>query len=177
MKGKLEFGAWGRKACALLGKYKYVLVVILAGVLLLLLPTFGGGGQRDAPAAASGGGEDPFDVTAMEKRLEQALSQVDGAGHVTVVLTVKSGPRQILAQDSKTGGAGEGAGGTVSTVVVSRGSGTEEAVAVQSVSPQYQGALVVCSGGGDPTVRLHMMEAVSALTGLGSDKISICKGK
>ena len=64
----------------------------------------------------------------------------------------------------------------VSTVVISRGSGSEETVALQEIAPQYQGALVVCPGGGDPAVRLQLSEAVSALTGLGADRITICKG-
>ena len=148
---KVDWSVWGKKLRALFDKYKFVFLVILVGVVLLLLPAFGGGGEKEkTPTAASAAASEEFSVEAMERKLEEALSQVDGAGHVTVVLTVKSGPRQILAQDSKTSSAGEGAEGTVSTVVVSRGSGTEEAVAVQSVSPQYQGALVVCSGGGDP---------------------------
>ena len=61
--------------------------------------------------------------------------------------------------------------------MVSAGSGREEAVALQQVYPQFQGALVVCTGGDDPAVQLKLVEAVSALTGLGSDKISICKGR
>ena len=63
------------------------------------------------------------------------------------------------------------------TVVVSAGSGTQETVLVQQVYPRFQGALVVATGGGDPEVRLKLTEAVAALTGLGADKISICKGK
>ena len=66
---------------------------------------------------------------------------------------------------------------TISTVIISNGDRSEETVALQQLSPQYQGALVVCSGGDDPAVRLCLSDAVSALTGLGADKISICKGK
>ena len=90
-----------------------------------------------------------------------------------MVLTVKSGARQILAQDSSRSGEES----STSTVVVSTGSGTEDAVVLQQVYPQYQGVLVVCPGGGDPAVCLKLVDAVSALTGLGADKISICKSK
>ena len=45
---------------------------------------------------------------------------------------------------------------------------------LRKVAGQYD--LVVCAGGGDPQVRLRLVEAVSALTGLGSDRISICEG-
>lgn len=172
MKGE-GTGAMRIKALlAAAGKYKYVLLVILVGVLLLLLPSPDKGGRKEETRMP-----EPFQADDVERRLENALSQVEGAGKVTVVLTVKSSGRQILAQDgtaSEKDGAVESA---VTTVVVSKGSGVEEAVPLQQLSPEYQGALVVCSGGGDPSVRLEIVKAVSALTGLGSDRISVCKGK
>ena len=113
----------------------------------------------------------------LEDRLEQALSQISGAGEVEVVLTLKSGPQQVLAQDVDTTVDDRGTQSVLSSVVVSHGGGEEEAVVIQQLSPQYQGALVVCSGGDDPQVRLRLVEAVSALTGLGADQISVCKGK
>lgn len=174
MKGMFQWEQLPQKAAELFQKYKYVLLVIAAGIVLLLLPLGGEGNP------ASGGtemqaesGEETFRVEEMERRLEEALSRVDGAGEVTVVLTVKSGARQILAQDSSHSGEES----STSTVVVSTGSGTEDAVVLQQVYPQYQGALVVCPGGGDPAVCLKLVDAVSALTGLGADKISICKSK
>jgi stage III sporulation protein AG len=39
------------------------------------------------------------------------------------------------------------------------------------------GAIVVCQGGDQPTVRLAILDAVSKVTGLGADKISILKMK
>ncbi|MCI5704054.1 MAG: stage III sporulation protein AG [Oscillospiraceae bacterium] len=165
---------WGEKLRLALGKCKYVLLVGLVGAVLLLLPTGEKTGQT-APAAASE--TDLFQVESMERRLETALSRVEGAGEVTVVLTLKDGPRQVLAQD---GSASEGDSQTTretSTVMASKGSGTQEPVALQELGPCYRGALVVAPGAGDPQVRLALSEAVSALTGLGADKISICKGK
>lgn len=174
MKGMFQWERLPQKAAELFQKYKYVLLVIAAGIMLLLLPL----GREENPA--SGGtesqnenSEETFQVEEMERRLEEALSRVDGAGEVTVVLTVKSGARQILAQDSSRSGEES----STSTVVISTGSGTEDAVVLQQVYPQYQGALVVCPGGGDPAVCLKLVDAVSALTGLGADKISICKSK
>ncbi len=174
MKGMFQWERLPQKAAELFQKYKYVLLVIAAGIVLLLLPL--GGEENPASGGTesqNGNGEETFRVEEMERRLEEALSRVDGAGEVTVVLTVKSGARQILAQDSSRSGEEN----STSTVVVSTGSGTEDAVVLQQVYPQYQGALVVCPGGGDPAVCLKLVDAVSALTGLGADKISICKSK
>lgn len=50
---------------------------------------------------------------------------------------------------------------------------------VMRVEPETQrcaGALVVCEGGGDAAVRLQLTKALSALTGLSSEKIAIVKG-
>ena len=43
--------------------------------------------------------------------------------------------------------------------------------------PSYQGAVVVCEGAGDAAVRLALTEAVSALTGLSAERISIVQWK
>ena len=156
-----------------LGRYQFVLLVIGAGVLLLLLPT---GGRESSPAPseeASSIQSDCFDLEAFEARLEQTLSQIEGAGKTRVVLTLDSGSRQILAQDVERESDGAGS----STVVtVGGGSLGQAVVPLQTVAPSFRGALVVCPGGGDAQTRLRLVEAVSALTGLSSNRISICEG-
>lgn len=154
-------------------KYKYVLLLLLVGVILLLWPTGKAVETGETPAPEA----DWFRTAELEERLEAALSQIEGAGKVTVVLTLREAPRQVMAQDGK---ASEGNGQQsreTSTVLVSRGSGVQETVPLTQVGPSYQGALVVAAGAGDPRVRLALSDAISALTGLGADKISISKGK
>ena len=97
----------------------------------------------------------------------------EGAVEVRVVLTLDSDGRQILAQDQERDREG---GGSSTTVTVGRGSGQQEVVPLQTLAPEFRGALVVCPGGGDPRIQLRLLEAVSALTGLGTDRISICQG-
>lgn len=169
-------GAWLRKhkLFSALGRCKYVLLVLLAGVVLLLLPTSKQSASQEQAAEAR---EEDFSVEALEEKLENTLSEIDGAGQVRVMLTVESGTRRVLAQDNSAEQDGDAAAKEVKTVVVSAGSGTQETVLVQQIYPKFQGALVVAGGGGDPEVCLKLTEAVSALTGLGCDKISICKGK
>ena len=168
----------GQKLVAILERYKFVFVVILVGIALLILPDLGGGTAAEAGQAASGEAASlNFDLEALERKLSSTLSQVEGAGKVSVALTAKTSTRQVLAQDASTEQKEGELTESRSTVVVSKGSGREEAVPLQQIYPQFQGALVVCEGADNPNIRLAMVEAVSALTGLGSDKISICKGK
>ena len=163
-----------RRAKEVFEKYKYALMILLAGAILLLLPL--GEEKREAAPENEGQGAGEELITSwtgLEERMERALSQIEGAGEVRVVLTLKEGPRQVLAQEGK---VGENSHET-STVLVNQGSGVQEAVKVQELGPSYQGALVVAQGAEDPEVRLALSQAVSALTGLGADKITICKGK
>ena len=160
MNGREAMGRLAQRVKASMGRYRLVWLVILAGLILLLLPT----GEKEGEAREeTEQTQSAFDLAATE------------AGEVTVVLTVANGPRQILAENvDRDGSQGEE---KTETVVLSRGSGSQETVTVQEIYPRYQGALLVCAGGDDPTVRLQLTEAMSALTGLGADKISISQGK
>jgi len=151
-----------------LGAYKYVLLVIAVGALLLLWPA----GEKQEASSQTAAPEEDFSVSQLERQLEEVLGKIDGAGRVSVMLTVKSGMERVLAQD-ETASPEER---TRETVVVSTGSGRQEVVLLAQRYPTFQGALVVCPGGGDAQVRLLITQAVSALTGLGSGRISVCRG-
>ncbi len=159
-----------------IGRFKYVLLVALAGLVLLLLPTSGEDEAREQEQTIAGEEED-FSVEALEKRLSAALSQVEGAGEVTVMLTVENGVQRILAQNETSQRSGDAVSQEIETVVISSGSNQQEVVLVGQIYPTFQGALVVASGASSPAVCLKLTEAVAALTGLGADKISVCEGK
>ena len=88
------------------------------------------------------------------------------------MLTLRSSGEDVLAQDTS-----EGSTSDRETVIISTGSGTEEAVSVKTIYPEFQGALVICDGAGNAGVKLEVLQAVSAITGLSSDQISICQRK
>lgn len=158
----------------LLGHGKYVLFAILLGILLLLLPDGEKGAAEKAPEES---GAEEFSVEAFEEKLEDILSDIEGAGQVRVVLTVRSDEKRVYVQNESIQLEAGSEQTERETVIVSTGSGIQEALLEQNIFPKYQGALVVATGGGDPDVRLKLTQAVSVVTGLGSDKISICKGK
>ena len=155
-----------------LDRYKYVLIVIIAGIVLLLWPT----GEREQDSGTAGADvRETFDLEALEKKLSQTLSMVEGAGEVTVTLTVKSGMEQVLASDRTTSVGERGSSVEEETVLINTGNG-QNTVLITQKYPTFQGALVVCEGGGSAEIRLLLTQAVSALTGLGADRITVCKG-
>ncbi len=159
-----------------LDQYKYVFIVIAAGLLLLLWPT----GKKQAEAAEPEEGltasQEDFDLEALEEKLSGILSRVEGAGQVRVALTIKSGMERVLASDRETVTGQNGSNSWKTETVILDGGDREEAVLITQNYPTFQGAVVVCPGGGDARVRLLLTQAVSALTGLGADRITVCKG-
>lgn len=160
---------WKEKLRGLWKRYKFVLLILCAGAALLLWPGSGSGKETGKQTEAQG---ESFDVQTLERDLERTLSKIEGAGDVSVVLTLESGSRRILAEDTRTTESEE----NTETVVVSRGSGSQDALLLEEIYPKFRGALVVCTGGKDPGVQLQLLQAVSALTGLSSDSVSICMG-
>lgn len=156
-------------------RYRYALLVLALGVLLLLLPT-GGYGSSGGEATQSAELSADQWLGQVQQELADTLSRIEGAGKVTLMLSVETGMRNELARDTEqTLREGEQSLSS-ETVILSKGSGQEEVVVIRSGYPVFRGAVVVCEGGDSPSVRLAVTQAVTALTGLSSDKISVIKG-
>lgn len=154
-------------------RYKYVVLVALVGVVLMLLPS-GGGEQQTAEGADIS--EDAA-LTETEQRLERLLGRIRGVGQVQVMLTLKSGAALQLAENRSSTLRDTDTQQQRDVVTLNRGSGYEDVVITRQTYPVYQGAVVVCQGAGDSAVQLAVIQAVSVLTGLGSDRITVVQWK
>ena len=159
------------------GRYKYVLLVAALGVILLLLPRQENGMDNSSEPEQLSGNMDS--VRDLEKEMESILSKMSGVGRVDVMLTLESGGELVLATDSTLRYSGspqnpDDYDRSSETVTVSGGNGTE-VVVTQERSAKFRGALIVCDGGDNDAVRLRIMEAVCALTGLGSDRVAVVR--
>lgn len=167
MKGEWEHfvGRWKENS----KKFAPTLLILAVGILLLALPE----GEMSHTPEINAVQSQEFDLEQFERKLADILSRVEGAGQTQVVLTLDAGSRTLLAQDQKRAADGEI---SQEVVTVGRGSGEQEVVTLQTVSPSFRGAVVVCPGGDDPQVRLELIQAVTALTGLGADRIAVSRG-
>lgn len=150
-----------------LKKNKYVLLVVLLGVALMLIP--GSGEEQEAePVAVQTEVE-----TDLSQELASILSKIHGAGKVEVMLTVAAGEEVIYQTNGQTGTDTA----RMDTVTVTDENRKEQGLVRQVIPETFLGAIVVCQGADDPTVRLAIVEAVSKVTGLGTDRISVWKMK
>lgn len=153
-------------------KNRAVALVVLVGVLLMLLPT--GKTEAQQPQRQETVSEPRENL---ETRLEQILSQVSGAGNVRVLLTQERGETSVYQLDLQEITDGDRREIRQDTITVTGSDRQQEGLLTQVEAPRYRGAVIVCQGGDNPTVRLSVVEAVSGATGLPSNRITVLKMK
>ena len=93
------------------------------------------------------------------------------------MLTIKEGEQILYQTDTNSSQTGDSASSTSKTVIISDKNRTQSALICQVYSPKYQGAIILCTGANDSSVKLAIVDAVSKITGLGADKISVLELK
>lgn len=148
-------------------KYRWPCLILFVGILLLLIPN----GSSKKPEQ-EGIIEKGDNILSVEETLSEILSMVQGAGKVRVMLTVSSGEETLYQNNCS---ISENGNEKQDTVIMTDSERNEKGLVRKIIPPEYLGAIIVCQGADDPTVRLNLIEAVSNVTGLRSDKISILK--
>ena len=158
------------KVSAFFKKYRYVFLVLLIGISLMLLPK-----QTTVKKDLQVHTEEK--TVSINDQLSDILSKVKGAGDVQVLLTLQAGEETRYQLDEVTEVTEQGSSTKVSTIILSNMDKQQAGLVRQVIPPIYKGAVVVCQGGDDPSVKLAITEAVSKVTGLGADRISVLKMK
>ena len=154
-----------------LKKYRYAALVLLLGLALLLLP----GGKKAQKSTAPSAAVQTDYAAETEQRLTQMLQQIAGAGQVSVMLTLETGERVEYQTDVQTSSDEAQRSESRKTVILSEGNSYDKAAVAATTYPRFQGALIVCEGADSAAVRLRLLEAVSAVTGLSTDRITVVK--
>lgn len=157
-----------QRVMTVLGKYKYAILVVAVGLVLMLLPR-----DTEEPETVVEQSQRQEDLESM---LEAILSQIEGAGHVEVLLTRANDGEVVYQTDTQTDADGDSSSYASDTVIVEQDD-RELGLVRQRVEPEYRGAIVVCQGADSAQVRLAIVQAVSCVTGLGADRISVLKMK
>ena len=153
------------KAAHWIGKYKYLILILLVGIGLMLIPS--GNRQTEETAVQI---QTPMQTASLTDELEDILSNIKGAGKVQVMLTVKNGEQTVYQTDTP-------ATDRQDTVIITDEDRAQNGLVQQIISPTYRGAIVLCHGADNASVCLAIKEAVSKVTGLDASQISVLKMK
>ena len=150
-------------------KYRYAVLIVLIGIALMCIPGRNKTADPPAPAAESAEVTD----NSLQQMLSSILSQIKGAGKVEVLLTEARGAETIYQTDTQSGNESK----RQETVIISGSDRAQIGLVRQVNPPSYLGAIVVCQGADNASVRLAIVQAVSSVTGLGADHITVLKMK
>lgn len=177
-----------------------LIVLVLLGVLLFVisLPTKSDGSVKkeissiqttDSAAVetvALGKSKKDY-VQELEERLKATLSDMEGVGKVSVMITLKASEELVLEKDESVNRSNtseedsEGGKRTVSqlesgesTVYISSGSNSEPYV-IKTLLPTVEGVVVVAQGAGTGNVNRNITEIVMALFGVEAHKVQVVK--
>lgn len=159
------------KVCELIKKYRYATLVLVIGVVLMLLPSNNKTKQINTEKIKEA------EQISIEQQVESMLSLVDGAGKVKVFFSIDSGEETIYQTDQDITVSGESNSTQSKTVIIQDANRNETGLIKKVNSASYKGAIVLCQGADNSAIRLAIIEAVSNVTGLGTDRISVMKMK
>lgn len=196
-----------------MGKDQFV-ICVLAGILLLILAM--PAAQKDGQKAdeyrlldSSAGiieeernieeelyvetekiGDTEEYVKYMENKLEQAISAMEGAGKVRVIVTVSTSRELVVEKDmpivrsNTVENDSEGGSRNINelenaeeTVYERKSDGSSSPYVVKMLQPPVEGVVIVAQGGDSPEVKKNITEAIVALFGIEPHKIKIAKMK
>lgn len=167
----MEWIGSNEKIVEFLKKYKFILLLILLGILLMLIP------EKKEDIVIKENKEESHNIYSLEVSLEDILSKVEGAGKVSVLLTEYAGEERIYQLDESVSQRADSTERKQETIILTDSERDEAGMIRRIISPIYQGAIVVCQGADKATVCLAIVEAVTKVTGLNSNQISVLKMK
>ena len=115
----------------------------------------------------------------LETKLESVLSQIKGAGNVKVMITLDGSPELVYAMDSNEKVSNNTGGSTTtssSTPILVQTNGATSPLILTEVLPKVKGVIVVSSGANDISIKLDILNSVSTLLDISTDKINVLKG-
>ncbi len=171
----MEIKHLGSKAAQLLKKYRYGILILVLGLVLMMIPTNGKSSKTDTTESTSGKNTQTMDT--LTKQLQDTLAGMEGVGNVKVLLTISAGEETVYQVDESISTSDSGSTIQKETVIIT-GADRQQQALISYIKPAtYLGAIIVCQGADQPSVKLAVVDAVSKITGLGSDKISVVKMK
>ena len=130
-------------------------VLVVAAVLLFSIR---GGGTAAREASVNY-------IDVLEGKLSAALSEIDGAGSVEVVINARSEGELVLAMETTVN-----EDGSVTTKPVLVGG---EVVVLEEKYPEITGVLIVSEGADDLSVRFSLLEAAASVLNINQSIIKV----
>lgn len=145
----------------------YIAIAAMALIFLIVLNSFEStqpsseGSDKSIPSA-----DDSYEKS-LTAQLEKVISKIDGVGEVSIMLTMEGTSSYVYVQDVEKADFESKS----ETVIL----GNKEALIKSIENPKVKGVLIVCDGGDSPGVRERVINAVSTVLNISSNRVYVTK--
>ena len=138
-----------------------IFIGIIAGITLIIIGNF----DFSKPESESVIEPKTDHTQRLEEKITALIEHIDGVTGVNVMLTLESGNEYVYAQNRN--------GEIRDYVIINEADRSESTVLVKEVNPQIRGIAVVCGGGDNPLVQSRIINLLSALFNLSTNRIYV----
>lgn len=174
-KGKTEF---------LKNKNKWLIIIGFVGIGLIFLSSLFPSGNQNRKSDQKEQQSLCDYEKQLEDKIEDTICKISGAGKCKVVITFDQGIEYIYAKEekntddksltSKTDEYAEGSkkSGENEYIIIDTENG-EQALLITEKAPKVRGVVVVCEGGGNPSVAATVKRAVTVALDISESKVCV----
>lgn len=164
----------------------YILLII--GLLFIAFGNFGSSSTATQAFSPSAENQTQLQsinrafVEEMQIRLESVLREISGVGEVTVMLTLASSSKTVIASDERISeNITQSSDGTTRTQNINRdvkvATLRDQPLILQELEPQIEGVVVVAEGANNQNIARSINQAVVALTGVKTHRVVVLAKK
>lgn len=155
-------------------KDKKSLLIISVALLGMMLILFSGEDSKEFKDSQLS--EVVYSSEEYEEKLSKLVSEIDGVGRVSVMITFESGEENVFASDDEEFIREEEKKSKKDYIIIDTEKG-ETGLKIKSVYPEIKGVAVVCEGASDPVVREQIVSVITALFDISSKNISVVSAR
>lgn len=165
---------------------KHIEIIIGVIAVALMIIIFAGVGSKESSSTDTeqenvAEEQQSVSVSELEGKLASVLSDIDGVGKSSVLITAKSSGEKITANTvtTNTSTSQSGSGNVTSTTsstespIIVNNSGKSEPYVIKELMPEILGVIVVAEGADDAVTRLAIMRAVQAVLQVSASCVEI----
>lgn len=157
-------------------RIRIIVAIGLIGMVLILLSDIMPQSKKTAENETASQQSYSDYTNELENRLITVISAIDGVGECKVMITLQNTSESVYATNFENKSDDNSSNNKGEYVIYDSTVG-ETPVLIKEYLPQVQGVTVVCSGGDDIVVKEKIIESVTSLFNIPTNRVSVSKIK
>lgn len=159
-------------------KNKKLFLMCIAGILAVLLIFLSEVSYKKEKKEVTINNNTDLYCENMEKKIENIISSINGAGKTKVMITIDETEEYVYANNNrvnKKSGEKNNDSNIQSDYVLIDNNGNDEGLLLKTIEPKIKGVAIVCEGGDITSVQQEIYSTVSALLNINTSQIQVSK--